>query len=133
MAIESNLSGNKSFIDQAIAGAIAGTISRFFIAPLDVWKIRWQIQQRKSGSTINGSRMHHVLRDTIRTEGFKVNIFKIIFLDLYVRVYGKEIYQLSYYTCYMVPFSFPCIIFAGDYCAKAPGKILMAKILSLLI
>lgn len=67
-----NSVGLSEFIP-AIAGAIAGCTSRMIIAPLDVVKIRYQVQFANKGPYYE---IYQSIRHIINTEGYSVRYNK---------------------------------------------------------
>lgn len=64
----------KGNLQNTIAGALSGAVSRLVVSPLDVIKIRFQIQREPIAS---GSRSHYTgfvqaFRTVVKEEGIKV-------------------------------------------------------------
>lgn len=78
MAVEAQSRGQRAWVD-AGAGAIAGCVARFAVGPLDVLKIRFQVQLephlRKGAAALPGqlppkyTSMGQALRTIVREEG----------------------------------------------------------------
>ncbi|XP_076749852.1 mitochondrial thiamine pyrophosphate carrier isoform X1 [Xylocopa sonorina] len=56
-----SLKGNDQNLDHAVAGAISGSVTRFLCQPLDVVKIRFQLQVEPIGNH-HGSKYHSLLQ-----------------------------------------------------------------------
>lgn len=89
-----------AFVD-AIAGAISGCISRFVVGPLDVIKIRFQIQIEPMHETLNKrhGKYHSVwqaLRTIKKEEGLIVTPSNLQSCTPLLRDYGEGPFLVSY-------------------------------------
>lgn len=105
MATEREVSGTEKQptaklrpIYDMLSGAVAGCVARMVVAPLDVLKIRFQVQSETGGlyryRTLSGA-----LRDMIRSEGifslWKGNVPALLMVAPYASVQFATFYQLE--------------------------------------
>ncbi len=109
-----------------MAGAAAGVASRMVTAPIDLLKIRFQLET----ATHPEAKTYHTILQSIRSihlsEG--ISVLSIIFCNtvIVIRLFGRGILQVSVFTAVSVRYSFGLLTRSATF---FPSDLLVVSLL----